>query len=142
MGIEQNKTAAMEFLAAFTEGRGREAVRLLDDDATWWINGTMRFSGTYRIAQFLDIVHGLFEATEGPVHTTFDAVVAEKNFVSIEARDRVRFTDGRIYDNQIHYLIALKSGKIASIREYLDTEHVAQLFDKREERNSAASKRS
>jgi uncharacterized protein len=132
LGIEQNKTAAMEFLTALAEGRGREAVRLLDDDATWWINGTTRFSGTYRIAQFLDLVHGLFETAEGPARTTFDAVVAEKNCVCIEARDRVRFADGRIYDNRIHYLIAFRGGKIAAIRQYLDTDHVVRLFDSNE----------
>jgi ketosteroid isomerase-like protein len=102
VSIEQNKAIAIEFLTAVGEGRGSEMSRLLTDDATWWISGTTKFSGTYRIGRLLAIARGLFANTEGAMDVTFGAITAEEDRVCAEVRARTSSRDGRECDNQIH----------------------------------------
>jgi len=128
MAIEQNKAIAIEFLTALGAGRGREMTMLLTADATWWINGSTRFSGTYRVDQILEEARGLFADTERPMEVAFGAITAEEDRVCAEVRARARFRDGWKYDNQVHFLLTLNDGKIASVNEYLDTDHLLRIF--------------
>jgi ketosteroid isomerase-like protein len=70
----------------------------------------------------------MFSDTEGPMDVTFGAVTADENRVSVESRARARFSDGREYDNQVHFLLTLRDRRISSVKEYLDTEHLGRIF--------------
>lgn len=48
--------------------------------------------------------------------------------VVIEAHVQGRSADGLDYDNQLVYVFDLDGGKIAVVREYLDTIHAAEIF--------------
>jgi len=62
------------------------------------------------------------------MEVSFGAITAEGDRVCVEARGSARFVDGRTYDNRAHFLITLREGRIVSIKEYLDTDHVARVL--------------
>ena len=37
-------------------------------------------------------------------------------------------TNGRIYNQQYHFLLTFRDGKISAVREYLDTQHANDVW--------------
>ena len=128
MSIEDNKALVTRFWAAFSASRFDEALAMLSEDATWWVAGKTVVSGTYPKPKFAELVGGIAsQAPEGlsvkPTHLT-----AEGDSVAMEAESYGKFANGRVYNNFYHFLIRIRDGKICSVREYLDTEHVTATF--------------
>ncbi len=131
MNIEHNKTIAVQLVTAAGDSRIEDLLSWVTDDATWWISGTTEFSGTYPVRKLFEESAKLFRGTEGPFTSTIGAVTAEGNRVAIEAEAHVRFIDGRVYHNLVHLLLTFRDGKVASVKEYGDTEHLVKLFSGR-----------
>jgi ketosteroid isomerase-like protein len=34
-----------------------------------------------------------------------------------------------VYDNRYHFLMIVRGGRVVSVREYMDSEHVADVFE-------------
>ena len=54
---------------------------------------------------------------------TVKGVTAEGNRVAVEAESYGEHANGKIYNNFYHFLIECENGKVAAVREYLDTMH-------------------
>ena len=52
----------------------------------------------------------------------------EGDRVALEMESYGEKTDGTVYNNFYHFLIRLSGDKITSLREYMDTRHVKQVF--------------
>ena len=50
--------------------------------------------------------------------------IAEGDKVAIELVGRGELKNGRVYNNEYHLLMTIRDGKVARVREYLDTQHV------------------
>jgi uncharacterized protein len=59
---------------------------------------------------------------------TVTGSVAEGDQVAIEVESSGDLRNGRQYRQQYHFLIAFRDGKIASVREYLDTHHAFDVW--------------
>ncbi|MEQ9005427.1 MAG: nuclear transport factor 2 family protein [Pseudomonadales bacterium] len=126
--LEANKAVVLAFWKAFSESRFDAALELLDADATWWVAGTTDISGTYTKAQFTELVMGVAEGTDGGIQVTPTNLTAEGDRVAMEAESYGRMKSGKIYNNFYHFQHVLRDGKLITVREYLDTQHVQDVF--------------
>jgi ketosteroid isomerase-like protein len=55
---------------------------------------------------------------------TIKGMVAEGDKVAVEVVGDGRLRDGRRYQNEYHFLLTVRDGKVVAVREYLDTQHV------------------
>ncbi|HVF61654.1 MAG TPA: nuclear transport factor 2 family protein [Thermoanaerobaculia bacterium] len=51
-------------------------------------------------------------------------LLAEGDKVAVEVEGHGTLRDGRRYDQEYHFVMTLRDGKIAAVREYLDTQQV------------------
>lgn len=123
MNAETNKQTVARFLELFSSGAVKETMAMMTDDATWWVAGTMPISGTYTKAQFEKLLSGVLDVCTGPIRIEPRDWTAEGDRVALEAESLVDTRNGRTYNNLYHFKFKVHDGKIASVREYLDTMH-------------------
>lgn len=122
--IERNKQTVRQFLEVFSSGYVAATMAMMRDDATWWVAGTMPISGTYDKAAFTTLLSGVAQACKGGViRITPKVMTAEGERVAVEAESLAHLHNGRTYNNHYHFLFTVRDGKIAGVKEYLDTVH-------------------
>jgi ketosteroid isomerase-like protein len=102
------------------------------DNATWDYPGNVPLSGVWRgrdriVDDFLGGVGGLF-APGSPVAIELVNVVAEGSQVVAEWTSKATTRRGQAYDNRCIGVFDVRGGKIVSVREYADTQHVAEVL--------------
>jgi hypothetical protein len=103
------------------------------DDATWSLHGTLPLAGVRRGRQ--DILDFLLSAgslyAPGTQRFTFGEITAENDRAVLEWRVQgIAAATGKRYDNEYCGVFVIRGGRIAEVREYLDSLHVADtLFD-------------
>ncbi len=126
--LEDNKLLVKQFWVAFSESRFDDALALLSDDATWWVAGNTDISGTYSKSEFGQLVAGVGEDAEAGIEVKPTLLTAEDDRVSMEATSYGMMKNGKLYQNIYHFMHIVRDGKILAVREYLDTEHVTEVF--------------
>jgi ketosteroid isomerase-like protein len=126
--LEQNKAIVKAFWEAFSDSRFDDALGLLADDGTWWVAGSTNISGTYSKSEFANLVGGVAESTENGIRMTPKFLTAEDDRVAMEAESYGPMKNGKVYQNIYHIQHVIRDGKIAAVREYMDTEHVTDVF--------------
>lgn len=125
---ERNKETAKRFLETFATGDVEKIAGFLDDDATWWVAGSMPLSGTYTKKKFKELLEGLSERIDGPIKMSALAFTAEGERVAVETESLAQVKNGRTYNNLYHFLFEFRNGKILRVKEYLDTMHTYAVF--------------
>ena len=101
-------------------------------DATWSIQADLPIAGPWRgrgkiVEEFLGGVVGkLFEA--GSHQFEFPTLICEGDTVALEWRVRARTAGGEPYLNDYCGFFVIRDGKIAAVREYLDSRYAARLL--------------
>jgi ketosteroid isomerase-like protein len=131
LGVEENKAVATAFLEIVSGQRVGDPLALATSDAIWWSNGAS--GGVRGVREVLAGLDGLRARATGPMEGSLGALTAEGDRVAVETAGRMPLKGGEVYANRAHLLFTLRDGKIASIREYGDTEVVARLFGRRAE---------
>ena len=126
--LESNKQTVRQFWQAFSESRFEDALDLLDENATWWIAGTTDISGTYSKQQFAELVAGIAEGAPNGIRVTPKDITAEEDRVAMEAESYGEMSSGKVYNNYYHLQHVVRGGKLLAVREYLDTQHVQDVF--------------
>jgi ketosteroid isomerase-like protein len=127
---EANKQLVLRGYAALKAGDVATYLDGLADDVTITYFGDHLFTGTYRgKADILEsYVPLLLARLDGPIKITVTNAIAEGDQVFVEAQGESRTKDGLRYDNLYGIILKLRDGKIAEIREYMDTELVKNIF--------------
>ena len=121
---DRNKQTVQKFLEVFSSGDVKAILAMMADDATWWVAGSMPISGTYDKAAFGSLLAGVASGCKGgAIRLTPKGMTAEADRVAVEAESLAHLNNGRTYNNHYHFLFTLRDGKIAGVREYLDTMH-------------------
>jgi ketosteroid isomerase-like protein len=131
MTIERNKQVAAELFARFSASDIPGVLGLMTDDVTWRIPGKPEFSraaGIYDKARLGRLFHRMLEQLEGGLKMTVVGSIAEGDRVAVEVESSGDLRNGRRYRQQYHFLVILRDGKIASVREYLDTHHAYDVW--------------
>lgn len=128
MGTAENKALVTRFWETFSAGRYDDAVAMLSDDATWWVAGSTDLSGTYSKSEFAALLGQVTGSAPHGIRVTPKLLTAEDERVSVEAESYAEISNGKTYRNIYHFMMIVREGKICAVREYLDTEHVTEVF--------------
>jgi len=127
---ERNKQTVTDFMKVFSDGDVSAILGSMTDDATWWVAGTIPgISGTKDKAGFGEMLGGIAaNTTTGAIKLTPLAFTAEGERVAVETESYAELTNGRVYNNLYHFVFIVRDGKIAGVKEFLDTEHTTAIF--------------
>ena len=131
MSIEDNRRVATEFFTRHDAGDSAGALALMAEDCTYWLAGkpgSNASAGLRTKAEMADIFRRMGERMEGPLRMTVLGTVAEGDKVAVEATSRGQLRNGRVYEQEYHVLMTVRDGKIAAAREYMDTQHVQDIW--------------
>ena len=131
MSTTDPKTVVVTYVEAVANGDLETITASFADDATWTYPGDVPLTGVWKgkdaiINDFLGgATGGLF--TEPP-RITLTNVLSDGEQVIAEWTAYGPTKTGKIYDNHCLGVFVVRDGKIASVREYTDTQHVARVL--------------
>jgi uncharacterized protein len=130
MSAERNKELVKATWDAVTAGDITTFLENLADDVTWTFFGSHRFAGTYRGKEELGakLFAPLGEVLEDGIKVRISTLTAEGDRVVLEAKGEARSKAGLPYNNDYCIVVTVRDGKIAHVREYLDSELVSAVF--------------
>jgi ketosteroid isomerase-like protein len=112
-----------------------EGIRaLLSEEAAWVPQARdMPGAGEYRgrnviVDEFLKPIRGLF--AKGSPSNRILSMASKDSLVLVETHGTGKLSDGRPYDNRYAWAFEVRAGKVAMIREYLDSYYIVRLFGK------------
>ncbi|AMK19585.1 MULTISPECIES: nuclear transport factor 2 family protein [Sphingobium] len=125
MSLSDNKALVERFFSAAGAGK----FDLLHDDVTFFVAGDMEGCGLLDHEGITKLYTILTRDAAGEFRITPTHMIAEGNFVAVEAVGHLELTNGRIYNNHYHIVFEVDEGKIRRIREYSDTDHLRRTYD-------------
>jgi hypothetical protein len=134
--VGQSNTESEAVVRTFFEllnAENLEGIRaLLTEDAAWLPQARdMPGAGEYRgrdviVDQFLKPIRGLF--APGSPSNRILSMASNGALVLVETHGTGHLQDGRPYDNRYAWAFEVRAGKVAMIREYLDSYYIVRLF--------------
>jgi ketosteroid isomerase-like protein len=85
-------------------------------------------AGTYQKEALRKLFDRMLAQLESGLKMDVVATISEGDRVAAEVTSSGDLRNGRKYRQEYHFVIAFRAGKIASVREYLDTQHVHDVW--------------
>jgi len=130
--ITDPKTVVVRYVEAVRDGDTETIVASFAEDATWLYPGSLPMSGLWegRDAIINDFLGGMGRYLDGsaPVVIGLVNAFADGDQVLAEWTSKATAAGGATYDNRCAAVFTVRDGKIASVREYADTHHVATVL--------------
>src|SRR6185369_1031167 len=126
MSTDENKRIATEFFARISASDIPGVLAMMADDATWWLAGkpgAAPIIGVQTKEQMERLFGVMMSQLESGLKMTVKSIVAEGDKVALEAESYGRLRNGRVYNQEYHFAMTIRGGKIVAVREYLDTQH-------------------
>ena len=128
MGIEENKAVVREYLRRMGAGDPRVA-ELLAEDVTWWVPQSSPFAGTQRGRDAVLALMGKgVDLYQPPLRVAIEEVVAERDWVCVQLVIEAKTAAGLPYRNDYHFAFRVRDGRIAAVREYVDTKYADEML--------------
>jgi ketosteroid isomerase-like protein len=110
------------------KGNPRPFLEAMADDFSWTVTGTTSWSRKYEGKQTVlgELFGPLAERVVTPMITIPRRVLADGEFVVVEAEGQNTTRDGRPYNNRYCFVFRVSEGKLREVTEYLDTELVTK----------------
>jgi len=125
---EENKQLAHEFLAALSRADTEWVAAHYGEDMELWTAGSLPFSGSSTREEALAGMPQILGLFPDGIEFKINALTAEGERVAIEATSRGTTFRGNVYDQEYHFLLTVRDGKIVGFREYMDTEHARKIL--------------
>src|SRR5687767_12069379 len=119
MSIEQNKILAREFFDRFNANDVAGALDTMTNDATWWIAGKpgqLRAAGVHSKEQMANLFYNMVGQLLNGLKMTVKSMIAEGDKVALEVESYGELRNGRKYNQEYHYLVTIRDGKISAVR--------------------------
>jgi uncharacterized protein (TIGR02246 family) len=118
-----NKRLVREAFDALARADSRPLVDLFAEDAVWTMTGTSSWSRAYRGKQAIldELLRSLAVRLAGRYRATAERILADGDFVVVQAQGHAATQSGQRYDNQYCFVYRMADGKIQEVTEYLDT---------------------
>jgi uncharacterized protein len=128
--VEKNKAIVTEFLEVFSTGDVEGIAAGLHDQANWWVSGKIDgLSGNYSKEEMTTLLKGVTTLyKQGALHIKPLSMIAEGDYVAVEAESFAELQNGRVYNCLYHFLFQIVDGKIKHVKEYMDTHHAYNTF--------------
>lgn len=132
MSRQENKALIRDYFDRVQRGDSGVA-DLIAEDATWWVPPASPLGGLYegkeRILELFDHGAQLYDR-ESPFRVELQEVVAEGEWVCVQAVIEATTARGQAYRNHYHFAFRVREGQIVATREHMDTLYVQHmLFD-------------
>jgi ketosteroid isomerase-like protein len=126
MSTAENKQLLQDIFSATAQGDSRPLVEAMADDFRWTIAGNGRWSRSYdgKQAVLTELFAALRQRIEGRIKMVAQRILADGDFVVVEARGNNITKAGVPYNNSYCFVFRLTAGKLAEVTEYMDTELV------------------
>ena len=108
----------------------RLRLALLADDVSWTNIGSTRFSGKYSGKQAIveNLVGPLFSQLKAGITSEIERLIAEGDTVVAQTSGKAETLDGTPYNNTYCQVMRIRNGKIAAVKEYMDTSLIDAVF--------------
>jgi uncharacterized protein len=132
MGAAENKQFISNMFAELSKGNGDAFLNALADDIRFTIIGSTKYSGTFNGKQELigKLLAPLAAQVEGGMAITPFNLIADGDFVVMQANGKALSKNGSRYDNTYCHVFRFANGKVQEVTEYLDTELITSAFGK------------
>lgn len=135
MAIEENRRIAVEFFRRIDHNDVAGALALLADDVNYWILGDRAVTpsaGDHDKSAMSKLFHVMFKTFKDGLRMRVLGTTTEADRVALEVESRGELKNGRVYQQKYHILMTIRDGRITAVREYLDTQHVHEVWFKPE----------
>ena len=124
--MTHSKQVVERYVAAVAAGDEQAISDSFTEDATWWLGGELPISGTWNgrdaiLGDFLATAMAFYEP--GSVSLDVTELLAEGDRVTLEWTSRARTAAGEPYENFCIGVFTVRDGRIAAVREYMDTQY-------------------
>ncbi len=130
MTIESNKQLVRQAYGAVSAGDVEGFMDCLAEDVRYTFFGSHSLARTFEGKE--DILHNLLaslgEFLATPLKLEITNMIGEGDQVVMEALGQSETKSGDTYNNIYCMVVTVREGKIAAVREYLDTELVSEVF--------------
>jgi ketosteroid isomerase-like protein len=118
------------YFAAIQEGRFEDLSRYQSIDYKRWISGegSWPFGGWQDEQSMAKIFLNITERFPAGLKIIINSIIVEDDRAVVNLSNYAVRTDGRVYNNQIVFMLWVKDGQITEQHEYLDTIMVNELF--------------
>ena len=131
MEQDDHKKVVLRFFQAINQGNMEAAADTFAEDATFWVPGSLPFSGTLRGRKAIlekNLIPSVKLSVPGTLKVEVTNIIAEGEYVAVEWITRRTTVSGRDYLNYFHGLFQVRGGEIRSLREYLDTLYAKEVL--------------
>ena len=128
-----NKEIMTALYAEIAKGNGRPYIDALADDVTFRAIGSNSWSVKIKGKEELvrEVYARVRDRMEAPLKSHATRILADGDFVVVQARGDNTLKDGRRYANDYCMVFRFQNGRILEIEEYLDTELVTEVLGER-----------
>jgi ketosteroid isomerase-like protein len=132
MGATENKEFIRNMFAELSKGNGAAFLDALADDIRFTIIGSSKYSGTFNGKKELveRLLTPLAAQVEGGMAITPLNLIADGDYVVMQAQGKALAKNGERYDNTYCHVFKIAGGKVKEVTEYLDTELITRAFGK------------
>jgi hypothetical protein len=124
MTASDNKALALDYLRLLEQGDYDAAFGKFAPDGKVTVMGR-----TSSVGDFAKVVREFRGMVVGPMTLKVTGSVAEGDKVAVEVTGGADMQKGVRYDNQYHFLFEYRDGKIAHLKEYMDTAKAQATWD-------------
>ena len=124
---KENKEIAIKFFEALSSG-SETYLDFYNDDSVIWTAGDNDIGGTRTKKEIIDFAQGILAAFPSGITFNITGITAENERVAVEVSGDAIHASGQPYNNQYHFLLTIKNGKILELKEYMDTQLAAKIL--------------
>jgi len=126
MGATENKQLMQRIFEELSRGNSEPFVASMADDFRWTVTGTTKWSRTYegKQAVLVELFGPLRARIDGRIRTTAHRLIAEGDYVVVEAQGNNTTKSGASYNNNYCFVFRLSDNQLKEVTEYFDTELV------------------
>jgi uncharacterized protein (TIGR02246 family) len=123
-----NREFVARFFKVLEKGDANAIADSYTDDGYVWTMGNTLISGKFGKEQIRAVSAAVLGAFPEGIRFSITGITAEGDRVAVEAESVGTHVSGKIYSNMYHFLFILRDGKIAVMKEYMDTERVTDIL--------------
>ena len=124
---DQNKKITRDFFEALSTGSNKY-LDFYTDDSIIWTAGSNSIGGTRTKKEVVTFAENILSAFPSGITFNITGITAEDERVAVEISGKAIHASGETYNNQYHFLLRIKDGKILELKEYMDTQLAAKIL--------------
>ena len=124
---EKNKQIARDFFETLSAG-SEKYLDFYTDDSVIWTAGDNSIGGTRTKKEIISFAQNILSAFTSGITFNITGITAEDERVAVEISGAAIHASGENYNNQYHFLLRIKDGKILELKEYMDTQLAAKIL--------------